>query len=540
MSTELIAGRSASHTLRLDPASHQKAAATMRPAVALALAAAIAAGFVLLGGGSLELSDSEARLGLSAHEPVSAVAHVLGGYDPSVAPGAAWITAVWTAVFDGGIPSTGSIRWPAAMAAVGIGLLLFRRVAAVFGPRAGVFAALALTGSLAMIDRSATTKMDLLPGLALVAALDRLVTRGSDWVAGGFAALGVLLGGWPVLAAILVPSVLIGRKSASPSLRLLLPPVATFAAWSIWAILSTRAEVWAAIVTLPMKHTESWTLGFWAVAFAVPWAPLAVLAAMPSFREAVDPSGRRVLSDWAKIGGVGLLAGTLMPGMASAGVMMMFAALVVCVAPVLDRMWVGRVESSAKRTATSLALLMAIVAGALAVYSGAYLATAQPYYRVAGIALIGLGTLAALVALVSAWAGSTRGAVRALFLVAVIVKVGHFGYYMPEMNYRFSKGPWGRAVGQYVPPGRPIYTFHEISPALALATEHPVHRLREEFFLQVQPGSGPKFVLLTDAEFEHWPDRAPKVRKVRAFQDEYGGIRVLARTDEPLIRRDVD
>lgn len=540
MSADLIADRSASHTLRLDPASDQKVAATLRPTVALTLAATIAAGFVLLGGGSLELSDSEARLGLSAHEPMSAVAQVLGGYDPSVAPGAAWITALWTAVFDGGIPSTGSIRWPAAIAAVGIGLLLFRRVAAVFGARAGVFATLALSGSLAMIDRSATMRMDLLSGLALVAALDRLLSRGSDWVAGGLAAAGTLLGGWPLLAAILVPSILIGRKSASPSLRLLLPPVAAFAAWSAWVILSTRAEVWAAIVTLPIKQAETWTLGFWTVAFALPWAPLAILAAMPSFREGLDPSGRRVLSDWAKIGAVGLLAGTLMPGMASAGVMMMFAAIVVCVAPVLDRMWVGRVDSGARRTAAGLALLMGIVAGALAVYSGAYLAAAQPYYRVVGIVLIGLGTLAALVALDSAWAGSTRGAVRSLVLVAVIVKVGHFGYYMPEMNYRFSKGPWGRAVGQYVPPNRPLYTLHEISPALALATEHPVHRLREEIFLLAQPGSGPKFVLLTDAEFEHWPDRAPKIIKVRAFRDEYGGTRVLARTEGPLIRRDVD
>ena len=540
MTTDTFAGRVASQTLRLDPASHEKAAATMRPAVALALAATIAAGFVLLGGGSLELSDAEARLGLSAHEPVSAVAHVLGGYDPSVAPGAAWISAIWTTLFDGGIPATGSIRWPAALAAVAVGLLLFRRVAVVFGPRAGVFATLAMTGSLAMIDRSAAMKVDLLSGLALVAALDRLVTRGSDWVAGGLAALSVLLGGWPMLAAILVPSILIGRKSASPSLRLLLPPIATFAAWSIWAILSTRVEVWAAIVTLPLKQAESWTIGMWTIAFALPWAPLAILAAIPSFREKIDPAGRRVLSDWAKIGGVGLLAGTLMPGMASAGVLMMLAGLAVCVAPVLDRMWVGRVDSSARRTATSLALLVGVVVGALAVYAGAYLAVAQPFYRVAGIALIGLGTLAAIVALDSAWAGSTRGAVRSLFLVAVIVKVGHFGYYMPERNYRFSKGPWGRAVGQYVAPGRPIYTFHEISPALALATEHPVHRLREEIFLQVQPGSGPKFVLLTDAEFAHWPDLAPKIRKVRAFQDEYGGIRVLAKTEGPLVRRDVD
>ena len=540
MSIEHVAGRAATHGLRIDLADERPLTSAMRPAVALALAAALAIGFVLIGGGSLELSDAEARLGLSAHEPISAVTNVLGGYDPSVAPGAGWITAVWVTVFDGGVPGVGSVRWPAALAAIGVGLLLARRVAIVFGPRAGVFAALATFGSLAMIDRSGATRMDLLCGLALVATLDRLLSRGGDWIAGGLAALAILLGGWPALAAILVPSILIARKVASPTLRLLLPPIVVFAAWSIWAVASSRAEVWAAVVVLPLKGTESWTLGLWTFAFALPFAPLAFLAASPSFRESLDEKGRTSIADWGKVATVGLMCGTLMPGMASAGVTLMLAGLVVCVAPVLDRMWVGGLDASPRRLALGLSLLIGLGAGALAVYAGAYLAAAQPYYRAVGIALIALGTFAGLVALDAAWSGSTRGSVRALVLVAVVVKITHFGYYMPESNYRFSKGPWGRAVGQYVPPNKSIYTFHEISPALALATEHPVHRLREEIYLKVQPGSGPKFVLLREAEFERWPDRAPKVHKVRAFQDEYGGVRILARTEGPLVPRDVD
>jgi hypothetical protein len=203
-------------------------------------------------------------------------------------------------------------------------------------------------------------------------------------------------------------------------------------------------------------------------------------------------------------------------------------------------MWSAALDRRAGRGATGLALLLGLSAGALAVYSGAFLAAAQPYYRLAGVALIVLGTLAALLAVDSCWCASTRGAVRALFLVAVILKVAHAGYYLPELNYRFGKGPWGRAVGQYVPPGRPIYTFHDVSPALALAIEHPVLRLRGEIFLPAQPGTGPKFVLLQEAEFEHWPEIAPKIQKVRAFQDEHGGTRILARTPGRLTQRDVD
>jgi hypothetical protein len=540
MSTETITQQTPRRGLRIDAASDPKIAATMRPAVALRLVATIAVAFVLLGGGSLEPTDAEARLALSAHEPISAVAQVLGGYDPSITPGAAWITAIWTAVFDGSVPSTGSIRWPAVLAAIALGLLLARRVGAAFGPRAAVFAAIASFGSVALIDRSATTRMDLLTALALVATLDRLLARGSDWVAGSLAAVAAIVGGWPALAAVLLTSIVIGRKNASPSVRLLLPPIAIFAAWSVWAIMTTRAEVWAAVVMLPLKQTESWKFGLWAIAAALPFAPLAVLAAVPSFRAGWDQAGRGMVSDWAKVAGVGLLAGTLMPGMAAVGVAMMFAGLVIGVAPVLDRMWATRLDGGARRTAAGLSLMLGIVTGATAVYAGAYLAAGQPYYRVAGIALIVLGTLAALFALDSAWTGSTRGSVRALVLVALIVKVAYSGYYMPEMNYRFSKGPWGRAVGQHVPPGKTIYTFHDVSPALALATEHPVHRLREEIFLKVQPGSGPKFVLLQEAEFSHWPEIAPKIQKVRAFQDEYGGIRILARTEGPLTRRDVD
>ena len=127
-----------------------------------------------------------------------------------------------------------------------------------------------------------------------------------------------------------------------------------------------------------------------------------------------------------------------------------------------------------------------------------------------------------------------------LVLVAVGVKVAHGAIYMPELNYRTGKGPWGRAVGQYVPPMYPIYTFHNVSPALAFATEHPVRRLRAEIYLKVVPSDGPKFVLLTLSEFEHWPEEAPKLVKVRDFQDEYGGTRVLARTEGRLVRIDKD
>jgi hypothetical protein len=142
--------------------------------------------------------------------------------------------------------------------------------------------------------------------------------------------------------------------------------------------------------------------------------------------------------------------------------------------------------------------------------------------------------LIGLVCLVSLFRGDVRRGLLVLTAVAISLKVAHWGYYIPEWNYRHGQGPWGRAIGQWVVPEWPIYTVHSWSAALAFATEHPVRQLRHPKSLGLQDGPSPRFVLLFDSEFEHWPPSAPPLVKVATFQDDRGSTRVLARTAGPF------
>ena len=45
--------------------------------------------------------------------------------------------------------------------------------------------------------------------------------------------------------------------------------------------------------------------------------------------------------------------------------------------------------------------------------------------------------------------GRSRWAIGAMMVVAIVLKVAHAGYYVPEWDYRLSQGPWGRAIGQW-------------------------------------------------------------------------------------------
>ena len=346
------------------------------------------------------------------------------------------------------------------------------------------------------------------------------------------------MGGWPALVTILLCVVAIGRSGGSISIKLLLPPILAFLGWCLWAIATTHGEVLAAAIIWPITQPSAWSLAPWAIVSGLPWAPLALLAVWTTVRESWDAPTRSLVVGWLQVVGVCLLAGTLIPGLAIACTIPILVGLAVVSAVNLDRAWVGGLAAGPRRTVTGLALVVGLCWAGPAVYYGAYLAAAQPYYRIVAFVLLILGLATGLMALDSAWLGTTKGAVRVLVMVAIGIKVAHYSYYTTENNYRFGKGPWGRAVGQYVPPRWPIYTVHEISPALAFATEHPVRRLRSEVHLKAEPGNNPKFILLTLSEFDHWPEIAPRLMKVRAFQDEYGGTRVLARTEGRLLRRD--
>jgi hypothetical protein len=166
---------------------------------------------------------------------------------------------------------------------------------------------------------------------------------------------------------------------------------------------------------------------------------------------------------------------------------------------------------------------------------GGYLAAAVPYYRSVSVGLILLAVPALALAVWSACRREPRGALLAVAALAVFLKIGHLGYYVPEWNYRISQGPWGRAVGQWVPPHWPIYTIHTWNPDFAFATRHRVYQLASPQHLAYQPGAA-RFVLLLDSEFADWQRNpsAPPLIRVAGFHDEHGSGRVLARTEGPL------
>ena len=144
--------------------------------------------------------------------------------------------------------------WPAALAAVAIGWTLARRMMGVMGRRSGLWVGLCWFGCLGVIDHSGGTGLELLSGWAIVAAIDRLLAHGSDWKAGLWAALAFLSGGWPPVVLILLAVIVIGRRAATFSAPLVMPPLATAVAWSVWAMSSASIEAWAAA---KIRHSPS-------------------------------------------------------------------------------------------------------------------------------------------------------------------------------------------------------------------------------------------------------------------------------------------
>ena len=159
---------------------------------------------------------------------------------------------------------------------------------------------------------------------------------------------------------------------------------------------------------------------------------------------------------------------------------------------------------------------------------------AMPFYRPLGIIM----TIVTVGVAVLGWSAletrNTRRGLVTLMVIAVGLKLVHWGYYVPEWNYRYSQGPWGRAIGQWVPKRWPVYTFHDWPPDLAFFTKRPVRQLRSPHYLEYQAGPRSKFVLLQASEFENWPESAPPITLVAKLLDQSADERVLARTAGPL------
>jgi hypothetical protein len=353
-------------------------------------------------------------------------------------------------------------------------------------------------------------------------------------VAGLWAAVAFLAGGWPPVALIALATIVIGRREAALGAKLLLPPLAAAVAWSIWALNQAQAEAWAAALALPLTQPSAWLLAPGVLALGLPWTPLVTLAAIPSVRAGWSPQGRALVLGWLQVAGACLVAGTVIPGFALAARVPALAGLAVTAAAVADRIWAASVSRTVKWLFLGVAGTITALWVGLVVIGGIFLASAVPYYRGAAIILIAAALLIGLVCVHALFRADPRRGVVALAAVAVSIKIAHAGYYAPEWNYRRSQGPWGRAIGQWVVPLWPIYTIHTWPHDLAFATEHPFRQLHHPKQLAFQDGPETKFVLLLASEFEHWPDDAPPLVKVATLQDEHGGTRVIARTAGPF------
>lgn len=520
----------------LSPGSRPSFLSNRSPVVILSFLL-LAGWFVLLCGGNLDPDAAEAKLGMAASEGIGPYGQLYGSWEPSLWPAQVVTSQIW-AWGEGGRGSSASVRWPAAVAAVLIGLILARRTNRVLGPRAGILASLCLFGSLAMIDRSATLGLDMIAGLAIIGALDRLLRHGSDLGTGCWASLAFLAGGFPPVIMILLPTIVLGRREAGLSWRLLVPVALTFAAWSAWALDVTDTEVWAAALTLPFTRNLSLTMPLVVLLAGWPWAPLASLVACRSIRDSWTVSQRDWTMGWLHVVGVAAVVGVLLPGMAVSAKVVAVVGLALVAAAVIDRVLSGEGSQTATRLFIIVTFAVVMLWLVVAIPLGGYLAAAISFYRQLAFVLLALSFGTGLVALAALSKRKPAWAFGAVVAVACLTKLVHAGIYVPERNYRLSQGPWGRAIGQWVPPNWPIYTFHTWRTDLAFFTDRPVRQLPDPKLLQFKSKDRPHYVLLLPPEFDHWPADAPKVKKIRTFLDERGNERILARTEgEVYIRK---
>ena len=540
MSVEPVATTRTSVRIRTDQPSVSPLSETLAAWVVLLV---LGGTFVLWGGASLGLGEFESRLGMAASEKLGPFGQVFGGWEPRLWPAQVAPSLFW-AWCEGRIPTQGVVRWPAAIAGVVIGLLVGRRIISSLGPRVGVAWGFCWYGSIALIDRASGSAhafdylvamltrnaallgpwpgpgLDLLTGLALVGALDRLMNRGPGWAAGTWASLAFLAGGWPPVALVGLAIIAIGRRERSSAIRMALPRATTLTLWSAWAISTVSTEAWAASLALPLKSRPALLLAGGVFILGLPWSPFAALAAFRRVRDALAPPGKRFVTGWIQVAGVSLLAGTFIPGFGSAALVPALVGVAVAAAASLERVGTAAVSIPARRTFAGLSLAVAGIWTVISVVWGVKLVSEVAYYRGLWIILIMLALLTAIAVVAASLRAEKWRALASLAVVALSIKLAHWGYYVPEANYQVGQGAWGRAIGQWVLPRWKIYTQHTWPAELAFAIGRPIRQLSSPRHLEYQKSPDPKFVLLIQNEFDNWPEDAPPPdpgRKIPGF-----------------------
>jgi hypothetical protein len=492
--------------------------------------AALAFGFVLLGAHNLDLGPDEARLGLAAGGSVGPLGQVFGYWSPDVWPGEVLPSMALARLGSASRASAAVVRWPAALAAILAGWLLFRGMYRALGHRAATWAGVCWFASLAVIDRSGGAGIPMILGVATLAAVERLLSRGADWVAGLWVSLAFLSGGWPPLVLIGLVIVVIGRPGSYFSLKLVLPPLATAVAWSIATIRAVSFEAWASALGMPLTRGIDGSLPFAVLLLGLPWTPFALLSLSGATREAWPDTGRAWVKGWLQAALACGIAGTAVPGLGPAARIVAMAGLLVAAAAGLDSAWRRGLTAAPRRffvAALSVILALWLI---VMTYGSFVWILSMPYYRTVGIIMAVLVLAAAILGWSALRTANPRRGLVTLVLLAIGLKLAYWGFYAPEWNYRFSQGPWGRAIGQWIPRKWPVYTFLDWPPDLAFYVGRPVRQLHNPRFLNYLPGQESRFVLLREAEFDHWPDYAPPLTLVTRLRDQYGEPRILART----------
>ncbi len=324
--------------------------------------------------------------------------------------------------------------------------------------------------------------------LGTIAAIERIMTRGPDLIAGLWAACAFLAGGWPPLAAIGMACIVLAKNSGGLSGRVILAPAIVALAWSVWTIGTCSAEAWAAALSLPLTQKPSWMLAAGAFALGLPWSPFVSLAASGQVRSHWKPECRMWVIGWIQVALVSLIAGTLIPGMTSAARMAALAGLAVGTAASLESVWCNALSRAAGRSFFTIFAVVIVVWLSGSLYGSFIWCVAMPFYRVLGI----ITTFLALAIAVLAWSAlataNVRRALVALVIVAIGFKLAHWLYYVPEWNYRRSQGPWARAIAQWVPRRWTLYTIHDWPLDLAFYMKRPIRQLRSPRFSSTNPG----------------------------------------------------
>lgn len=514
--------------------------------------------YVVIGGSAADLAGADARIGIAASEGFGPLGQVYGHWRPDVWPLRAAISRLVFLLGEPGKPESGAVLWPSAVAALAAGWIVARRFVLLGKTTTALLFGFAWFGSWAVMGHAGSSGVDFLTGLATIVVLDRLLGRRSDWIAGLWASAAFLCGGWPPLLVIGLAVLVLGRRDADFSFKLIAPPVLTAIAWFFWTIETASAEAAAAALVHPLTQKLPWSMPpswmafvgalalplgrgtAWGVPIGIflmglPLAPFAFLLAARSVREGLKAEGGPTL-DWARIGLAALVCGTVVPGVASAASLPALMGLLVASASALEAAWSGRLSTPARRW--FLGLVVAMTAGWLFItlYGTFVLTIVFTYYRPIGV-VFGIGGL-----IVSAivWraveTSSLRRGVAAMLVMTACLKLAQAGFYVPEWNYRYGQGPWGRAIGQWLLPHWTLYTQHEWPEDLAWAIGRPVRLLSSPQHLAFPENGESRHVLLLESEYQNWPPSAPKLVKVASFEPPtpFASRRILARTEGTL------